>query len=363
MNTNEVYSYYIQKSIYKVNEMSLIEAPILKVIDLTTRLKIGQDIWTVVDNLSFSLFRGKTMALVGESGCGKSLTALSLMGILPTPPALPPQGNVTYKGQNLLTFTEKEMRKIRGSKIAMIFQDPMSALNPVFTIGNQLMEVANQHLNVFGKEAWKICAQSLLNVGIHEPEKRLEAYPHELSGGLKQRVMIAMALMCEPDILIADEPTTALDVTVQSQVLSLIQTLQKKNGMALLLITHDMRVVSKMADDVIVMYLSQGIEQAKASELFKNPSHPYTIGLFQSRPSVINRHGKLLPIKGQVPSFRHIPKGCRFHPRCPFVMEKCRTGAVPNFEIQSSEHIAKCWLHDGSEESLQQLSHIRFKNV
>lgn len=335
---------------------------VLSVRDLTTRLKIGKDIWTVVDRLSFSLYRGQTLALVGESGCGKSMTALSLMRILPNPPILPPSGEVLYKGRNLLSLKEKEMRSIRGAKIAMIFQDPMSALNPVYTIGNQLIEVAELHLGLFGEEARSRAREALESVGISSAEERLNAYPHQLSGGLKQRVMIAMALMCEPDILIADEPTTALDVTIQAQVLELIRSLQRKNGMALLLITHDMGVVSEMADDVIVMYLAQGIEKASAPNLFDHPSHPYTIGLFHSRPSFENPKGKLHPIPGQVPTFRHIPSGCRFHPRCPYSMKKCIQGAVPDFEIQNSNHSAKCWLYDGTQESQQRWENPSWEN-
>jgi oligopeptide/dipeptide ABC transporter ATP-binding protein len=332
-------------------------SPILSVHDLTTCLKIGQDIWTVVDHLDFSLYPGQTLALVGESGCGKSMTALSLMRILPQPPALPSTGEVLYRERNLLTLPEKEMRRIRGAKIAMIFQDPMSALNPVYTVGNQLIEVAELHLGLFGRAAWTRAREALEAVGIPDADKRLSAYPHQLSGGLKQRVMIAMALMCEPDVLIADEPTTALDVTVQAQVLELIRSLQSQNGMALLLITHDMGVVAEMADEVIVMYVAQGIERAQIGDLFDHPAHPYTIGLFRSRPSLKNRRGKLHPIPGQVPTFRHIPSGCRFHPRCPYVMEKCRQGPVPDFAIQHPTHVAKCWLYDGSQESAMRWEH------
>lgn len=329
----------------------------LDVRSLTTCLKIGQDIWTVVDHLSFSLYHGKTLALVGESGCGKSLTALSLMRILPHPPALPSQGEVLYKGRNLLTLKEKEMRRLRGAKIAMIFQDPMSALNPVYSIGNQLTEVINLHLGLYGQSAWLLACKTLEMVGISAAQEQMKAYPHQLSGGLKQRVMIAMALVCEPDILIADEPTTALDVTIQAQVLDLIRDLQRKKGMALLLITHDMGVVAEMADDVIVMYVAQGIETGKVKDLFENPAHPYTIGLFQSRPSIENRRGKLHPIAGQVPTFRHIPSGCRFHPRCPYVMKKCCHGSVPDFTLEHLSHSTKCWLYDGTEESQERWTH------
>lgn len=325
--------------------------PILTVRNLTTRLKIGQEVWTVVDHLDFSLYKEKTLALVGESGCGKSMTALSLLRILPHPPALPPSGEVLYQGRNLLTISEKEMRSIRGAKIAMIFQDPMSALNPVYTIGNQLMEVAELHLGLYGEEAWSCAVAALKDVGIPMAEERMTSYPHQLSGGMRQRIMIAMALMCEPDILIADEPTTALDVTIQAQVLALMRSLQRKKGMAILLITHDMGVVAEMADEVMVMYVAQGIEKGLKKDIFTNPSHPYTLGLFQSRPSLKNQRGKLHPIFGQVPSFRHIPSGCRFHPRCPFAMPKCLHGNVPEFFIEQPNHQAKCWLYDGSEES------------
>lgn len=331
-------------------------APILTVRDLTTRLQIGNDIWTVVDHLGFDLYPGKTLALVGESGCGKSLTALSLMRILPKPPALSPKGQVLYKGQNLLDISEREMRKIRGAKIAMVFQDPISALNPVYTIGNQMIEVAEMHLNLYGDEAWERAVKALEEVGIVSPADRLKDYPHQLSGGMKQRVMIAMALMCEPDILIADEPTTALDTTIQAQVLKLMRDLQDKMGMTILLITHDMGVVAEMADEVIVMYIAQGIERGLVHDIFDYRAHPYTMGLFNARPSLQTRNKKLTAIPGNVPSFKHIPKGCRFHPRCPFVMEKCRKGAVPDFVISQysptlPNHIVKCWLYDSSEES------------
>lgn len=295
---------------------------------------------------------GKTLALVGESGCGKSMTALSIMRILPQPPALKPEGKVIYKGKNLLELSEKEMRHIRGGKIAMIFQDPSTALNPVYTIGSQMMEAAELHLALFEEEALNKAAAALTEVGIASPREILKTYPHQLSGGMKQRVMIAMALMCEPDILIADEPTTALDVTIQAQVLDLIRALQAKKGMAVLLITHDMGVVAEMADDVIVMYAAQAIEGGNVLQIFDHMAHPYTLGLFKSRPSKKSHRGELQAIKGNVPSFTHFPAGCRFHPRCPFIMEKCRSGVVPNFAIADNPpHFSKCWLHDGTDES------------
>lgn len=324
--------------------------PILSVSQLTTELVMGGKPRAVVDGLTFDLHRGKTLAIVGESGCGKSMTALSIMRVLPTPPALPSKGSVLYKGQNLLTIPESEMRKIRGARIAMIFQDPNSALNPVYPIGDQLMEVANLHLGLYEQEAYNRSLQALIEVGIASPQERFWDYPHQMSGGMKQRVMIAMALMCEPDVLIADEPTTALDVTIQAQVLDLIRNLQKKNGMAVLLITHDMGIVAEMADDVIVMYASQGVEIGHVVSIFDHMAHPYTMGLFGSRPALEGGKEILKPIKGVVPSVAHYPPGCRFHPRCPFVMDKCRHGNVENFLIAEG-HTAKCWLHDGSFES------------
>ncbi len=328
--------------------------PVLIVRNLKTELQIGQNNYAVVENLNFDLFAGQTLAVVGETGCGKSLTALSIMRILPKPPALPPTGKVLYKGHNLLAISEREMRKIRGAKIAMIFQDPNSALNPVYTIGDQMLEVVELHLNLYGDEAIERIVKVLSEAGIASPYDRLNDYPHQLSGGMKQRVMIAMALICEPDILIADEPTTALDVTIQAQVLELIKELQRKRGMAVLLITHDMGVVAEMADEVIVMYASQGVEKGSAEQIFNHMAHPYTQGLFKSRTALQPRHERLISIKGSVPSLTHYPEGCRFHPRCPYVMDKCRQGAVTNFEIEK-DHTVLCWLYDGSEESKQKM--------
>jgi peptide/nickel transport system ATP-binding protein len=331
--------------------------PILSVKNLSTRLEIGKNSYSVVENLSFDLYSGKTLAVVGETGCGKSLTALSIMRILPTPPALPSSGEVIYKERNLLALSEREMRKIRGSKIAMIFQDPGSALNPVYPIGDQLLEVVQLHLNLYGDEALERIVKVLKDAGISSPHDRLNDYPHQLSGGMKQRVMIAMALICEPDILIADEPTTALDVTIQAQVLELIKDLQKKNGMAVLLITHDMGVVADIADDVIVMYASQGVEKGSVDQIFANMAHPYTQGLFNSRTAIQPRKERLRSIKGSVPSLTNYPSGCRFHPRCPYAMDKCRSGVVPQYTIEG-DHTALCWLYDGSEESLRKVEEV-----
>lgn len=321
-------------------------APILQVRDLTTRIHVGNSMYKVVDNVSFDLYPGKTLALVGESGSGKSMTALSILRILPTPPALPSEGEVLYKGQNLLTLSDRDMRKLRGARISMIFQDPSTALNPVYTVADQLGEVAELHLGLDPEQAWARSVAALKEVGIPAAEQRMYDYPFQLSGGMRQRVMIAMALMCEPDILIADEPTTALDVTIQAQVLELIKELQRKRNMAVLLITHDMGVVAEMADDVMIMYASQAIERGSVEQIFDHMAHPYTQGLFQSRPSYKHAKGKLTTIKGSVPSIRNIPKGCPFHPRCPHVMDICKEGAVPNFVLaQDPLHDVRCWLY------------------
>lgn len=319
--------------------------PVLRVNDLTTELLIKGRPIPVVEELSFQLERGRTLALVGESGCGKSMVALSLMRLLPHPPALPSRGEVLYRGRNLLTLSEKEMRGVRGSRLAMIFQDPASALNPVYTIGAQLEEVVQLHLAIYGDESRALAIRALKEVGIADPERRLEDYPHQLSGGMRQRVMIAMALICQPDILIADEPTTALDVTIQAQVLDLLRTLQKSHGMAILLITHDMGVVAEIADDVIVMYASEGVEKGSVLDIFDHCSHPYTQALFAARPMLKNSNQGLQPIKGMVPPLGSYPEGCRFHPRCPYVMECCKRGVVPVFDADGTDqHTARCWL-------------------
>lgn len=329
--------------------------PVLEVRHLKTYFQLENAPYAVVDDVSFDLHPGKTLAIVGESGCGKTVTALSILGILPTPPMLYSEGEIIYRGRNLLTISKKEMFKIRGSTIAMIFQDPTNALNPVYTIGNQLLEVVELHLQLYGEEALDRVLQALKEVGISSPEERLSDYPHQLSGGMKQRVMIAMALICEPDILIADEPTTALDVTIQAQVLDLMRNLQQKNGMALLLITHDMGIVAEIADEVAVMYASQIIEKGPVQEIFRHMAHPYTQALFNSRPGHGAIQGKLHAIKGSVPPLNRYPTGCRFHPRCPYMMEKCQNGEVQNFCIENPQHTAKCWLHDGSPESQAKL--------
>ncbi len=319
---------------------------ILSVRNLTTKLQIGGAAYAVVENVSFDLQVGKTLAIVGESGCGKSMLALSLMRILPSPPALPSEGEVLFNGVNLLSLSEKKMRVIRGGQIAMIFQDPSSCLNPVYSIGNQLVESVDLHHGIYGAEAKEMAIQGLIEVGISSPQERFDDYPHQLSGGMKQRVMIAMALIGEPEILIADEPTTALDVTIQAQVLDLIRSLQKKRNMAVLLITHDIGIVAEYADEMIVMYASQDVERGRARDIFDNHAHPYTQGLFQSRVSLAVQGNKLMPIKGNVPPLTHYPHGCRFHPRCPYVMPKCLQGPIPNFDLPEKDHRARCLLYE-----------------
>lgn len=332
-----------------LNKKPSLDEPILQVRNLTTKLLISNKCYTAVDDVSFTLRKGRTLAIVGESGCGKSMTAMSLMRILPHPPVLPSKGEVMYKGCNLLTLPESEMRKIRGSKIAMIFQDPMSALNPVYTVGEQLVEVARWHLNLDEEAGIELALRALKEVGIPTPEERIDDYPHQLSGGMKQRVMIAMALMAEPDILIADEPTTALDVTIQAQVLELMSNLQKKKGMAILLITHDMGVVAQVADEVVVMYASKSVETGNILDIFDHMSHPYTRALFHSRAHPGVQRGKLAAIKGNVPPLTNFPSGCHFHPRCPHAMPCCSAGVVPLFPLDragAESHYAACWLYD-----------------
>ncbi len=326
--------------------MPSLNDPILSVRNLTTRLLVGGIPYPVVDQLSFDLHKGETLAIVGESGCGKSMTALSILRILPQPPALPSEGEVLYNGENLLTLSEKSMRHIRGAKISMIFQNPMSALNPVYTIGEQLFEVAYIHLGLSQEAATAQVLKALEDVHLPHPKDRLREYPHQLSGGMLQRVMIAMALLCEPDVLIADEPTTALDVTIQAQILALLKELQSEKGMAILLITHDMGVVAETAHRVIVMYASQKIEEGTLDAIFRRPSHPYTQGLFQSRPNRPIHQGHFPTIKGSVPSLTQLPSGCHFHPRCPYQMSICGKGKVASFPLPTPEHNVSCWLFD-----------------
>ena len=316
--------------------------------DLKTYFYTEEGVGAAVDGVSWSLPRGKTLALVGESGCGKSVTALSIMRLVPDPPGKIVGGQILFDGQDLATASEKQMRRIRGNRIAMIFQEPMTSLNPVYTIGNQIVEAIELHQKLRGEAAWDRAIEMLRQVGIPAPKQRVREYPHQMSGGMRQRVMIAMALSCNPDVLIADEPTTALDVTIQAQILDLLRKLQVDTGMSILLITHDLGVVAEMADEVCVMYASRIVERAPADELFAHPLHPYTQGLFRSIPRVGQHKDRLAVIPGNVPDPLHFPSGCHFHPRCPLGSEdaKCQS-EHPGLKELRPNHWAACWKAEG----------------
>ncbi len=318
---------------------------LLEVRDLRTSFYTGDGVVHAVDNVSFKVRRGEAVALVGESGCGKSVTAMSIMRLV-APPGKISAGSVSFKGKDLAKLSEREMRHVRGNDIAMIFQEPMTSLNPVFKIGTQVAEAIRIHRKVSKREAWKQAGDMLELVSISDPVKRLDDYPHQLSGGMRQRVMIAMALSCDPELLIADEPTTALDVTIQAQIMELLEGLQKKLGLAILLITHDLGVVAEFCERVVVMYTGRVVEEAPVRELFSNPAHPYTRGLLKSLPSVTKASAtaRLPTIAGMVPPLTALPKGCKFNPRCPDVMEICR-GNEPALMVVGPEHSARCYLH------------------
>lgn len=297
-----------------------------------------------VEDVSFSIEKGQTLALVGESGCGKTVTALSIMRLLDHPGRIV-GGHILFQRQDIVTLPEKELRELRGKKIGMVFQEPMSSLNPVFTIGDQIGEVLRIHTPFSASDIRKEVIHLLDTVRIPSPEKRIDQYPHEMSGGMKQRVMIAMALACKPDLLIADEPTTALDVTIQAQILELLKTLQAEMGMAILLITHNLGVVAQFAHDIIVMYASKIAEQASVEQLFKHPSHPYTKALLQSLPHPGGRLQRLDSIEGTVPSPLLYPKGCHFSTRCREVLSCCADQPPPRIQIEPG-HETVCWLYD-----------------
>jgi len=318
------------------------DAPLLEVQGLSVRFDgVPRDINTV-DDVSFSVAKGKTLCLVGESGCGKSVTSLALMGLLPTPPARIVAGQALFDGQDLLSMSERERADIRGDRVAMIFQEPMTSLNHAFTIGDQIAEGIARHRKVTRAEATERALEMLKKVRIPAPEKRLRAYPHEMSGGMRQRVMIAMALANDPQLLIADEPTTALDVTIQAQILTLIRRLQEETGTAMILITHDLGVVAEVADEVAVMYAGRVVESGPVEAIFEDPQHPYTIGLMGSVPSLGRRQGRLATIRGTVPPAELMPKGCRFTSRCPLADSHCATDPPPLAEIRPG-HKARCW--------------------
>ena len=315
---------------------------LLVVDDLKMYFYTRDGIVKAVDGVSYTLNCGETLGVVGESGSGKSVTALTIMRLIPEPPGKVVSGDVLFRGKSLISMSDDEIRKIRGNKIAMVFQDPMTSLNPVYRIGRQIAEPLILHKGMKKAAAWVRAIELLDLVGIPHPESRIRDYPHQFSGGMRQRVMIAMALANDPDILIADEPTTALDVTIQAQILELMEELQKRMGSAIILITHDLGVVADMADNVMVMYAGRPVEYGSVDELFYEPLHPYTWGLMDSVPEYsVDEKSTLCPIKGQPPSLVNVPSGCAFHPRCPFAKEICVTD-VPEYRAVRGSHSAAC---------------------
>ena len=320
-------------------------APVLAVRDLKTYFVTPAGTARAVDGVSWDLHPGETLAVVGESGCGKTVTSLSVLRLVPEPPGhVLPGSLIEFEGRNLLTLSAPELRAIRGNRIAMVFQEPTAALNPVFTVGEQIAEVARVHLGVSRRAARALAVDLLNQVGVPDAARRAGEYPHQLSGGTCQRVMIAMALVCHPQVLIADEPTTALDVTVQAQILELLARKQAELGMAVLLITHDLGIVAGTADRVVVMYAGQVVETAATGDLFAHPLHPYTAGLLASVPRLDGARGRLRGIPGAVPPATAWPVGCRFHPRCPHAWDKCRTEEPPLLDGPAPGQSARCWL-------------------
>ncbi len=321
---------------------------ILSIKNLKTHFFSREGVAKAVDDVSFKLFPGEILGIVGESGCGKSVTAQSIMQLVPEPPGKIMGGEIFFHNRDLLTLPPQEIRKIRGAGIAMIFQEPMTSLNPVFTIGNQISEMFRLHKGFGKRQALEAAVEMLDRVQIPSPDKRVHEYPHQLSGGMRQRAMIAMAMSCDPEILIADEPTTALDVTVQAQVLDLMLRLKQNFSTAIQLITHDLGVIAEMADRVVVMYAGQVVEQAPTIELFKQTLHPYTLGLLKSIPVLGSRAsgnaGDLTEIKGMIPSLYNLPRGCKFSNRCPDRMDICER-EEPQLTRSSENHLVRCWLH------------------
>ena len=315
---------------------------LLEVRGLRTLFKGEQGEVSAVDGVDLRLERGRTLGIVGESGCGKSVTALSIMGLVPQPPGRIAAGQVLFEGEDLLKSAPQRLRDLRGDKLAMIFQEPMTSLNPAFTVGDQISETVLRHRKVSPAEARTQAIEMLRRVRIPSPERRALDFPHQLSGGMRQRVMIAMALACNPQLLIADEPTTALDVTIQAQILDLMRTLRAELGTAIILITHDLGVIAELADEVLVMYAGKVIERCAAQRLFSHPQHPYTVGLLGSIPRLHLEQERLSAIEGFVPDAAALPPGCRFHPRCPFAIDQCRKEVPPLAEVALGHHAA-CW--------------------
>lgn len=321
-----------------------VPVPLLRVNGLAVVFQTDQGVARAVDHVSFSLDAGTTLALVGESGCGKSVTALALLRLIPSPPGRIADGEIWFDGQRLLDLPEAAMRRIRGNDISMIFQEPMTSLNPVFRVGAQIEAVLRLHRGLSKPDARDAAVEMLRRVGIPAAERRMEEFPHQMSGGMLQRIMIAMALACDPKLLIADEPTTALDVTIQAQILDLLRELRQQSRLATLLITHDLAVVAEAADAVAVMYAGKIVETAPVAELFEAPSHPYTRGLFASLPAVNQPGKRLATIEGVVPPITAFPTGCRFHPRCSHAMPICRSQEPPLI-CGAASHPTACWLH------------------
>ncbi|WP_017725931.1 ABC transporter ATP-binding protein [Halalkalibacterium ligniniphilum] len=320
---------------------------IIEIKDLQIAFRTDSRDVTVIDNVNFRVDKGETLGIVGESGCGKSVTSMSIMGLLP-PIAKVTKGSIKLKDRELVGMSKKQLRSVRGKEIAMIFQEPMTSLNPVYNIGKQIIELILNHRKVSKKEAKAHALEMLKLVGIPRPEEVINEYPHQLSGGMRQRVMIALAMSCNPEVLIADEPTTALDVTIQAQILELMKDLQKKLGMSIILITHDLGVVAEMCDRVVVMYAGQVVEECTIEQLFTKPHHPYTEGLLASVPNMEEEQETLTSIPGTVPSPGEMPKGCRFAERCPYVLDRCFE-KVPELFVLGPNTKSRCWLNEPSE--------------
>ncbi len=323
---------------------------LLRVEGLSTHFMTEDGLAKAVQEVSLEINSGETFALVGESGCGKSVTALSIMRLVPDPPGKIVAGKIMFRGRNLLELSDRQMRRIRGNRIAMIFQEPMTSLNPVYTVGNQIVEAIRLHQKRSESEAWALATEMLGTVGIPDPEQRVTEYPHQMSGGMRQRVMVAMAVSCNPTLLIADEPTTALDVTIQAQILDLLDGLQKQNGMSILLITHDLGIVAERAEDVAVMYASRIVEVADCETLFAEPLHPYTEGLLKSVPRLGFAGERLYTIPGTVPEPLGFPSGCKFHPRCPIGAgdKRCQNDEPQLRQVGDGRCVA-CWYARGYE--------------
>jgi peptide/nickel transport system ATP-binding protein len=317
---------------------------LLEVKNLRTQFKVKGGLVNAVDGVDFDIEKGEVVAIVGESGSGKSVTSLSIMGLIPNPPGKVIDGEILFSGEDLLKKSKKELQQIRGNKISMIFQEPMTSLNPVYNIGKQISETLIKHKSMNKKDAQKEAVKMLELVGIPSPEKRINDFPHQLSGGMRQRVMIAMALACSPELLIADEPTTALDVTIQAQILDLMLKLKEKFNTSIMLITHDLGVVAEVADRVVVMYCGKVVEKASVDKLFENPMHPYTIGLLNSIPKIDEDKDKLFMIPGTVPNPLEMPKGCSFSDRCDKCMDICKESMPPLLQHESRQ--VRCFLYD-----------------